>query len=260
MPMISPKRQVSDAENKLRLLFCVDALGFVTETQLWPFVASLNLMEYMPMQLLLHELMAGGFVGRGTHALEGQLFVSAEGKSALGQLGHRVMPQDQKRITDAAPAYRAQLIQQAHVRATYETARPGAYRVLLELREEALPILTLRLSTASRDLAAQAMHSFEANAASILTCLYRLGEDSDPEPALPPAAALQSHGPHEHVVTTELVTGDLVFEVSLLLSSLSGAAAYSHALARPETAQKTAEHLALALCGLPPSVPPDSIP
>ncbi len=47
MPFLSPKRRVSDAENKLRLLLCLRALGMATSDQLWPFVAGLELMEYL---------------------------------------------------------------------------------------------------------------------------------------------------------------------------------------------------------------------
>ena len=48
MPFLSPKRKISDTENKLRVLCCLDALGMATQDQLWPFVAQLELMEYLP--------------------------------------------------------------------------------------------------------------------------------------------------------------------------------------------------------------------
>ena len=60
MPFLSPKRRVSDAENKLRLLLCLRALGMATSDQLWPFVAELELMEYLPYCLLLDELNRSG--------------------------------------------------------------------------------------------------------------------------------------------------------------------------------------------------------
>ena len=53
MPLSSPKRKVSDAENKLRVLCCLDALGMATQEQLWPFVAQLELMEYIPFCMFL---------------------------------------------------------------------------------------------------------------------------------------------------------------------------------------------------------------
>ena len=55
MPLLSPKRRVSDVENKLRVLFCLKALGLVTQEQLWPIVARMELMDYLPFCLLLDE-------------------------------------------------------------------------------------------------------------------------------------------------------------------------------------------------------------
>ena len=77
MPFLSPKRRVSDAENKLRLLLCLRALGMATSDQLWPFVAELELMEYLPYCLLLDELKKDGEVAQGRCALEGVLYPAA---------------------------------------------------------------------------------------------------------------------------------------------------------------------------------------
>ena len=79
MPFLSPKRRVSDAENKLRLLLCLRALGMATSDQLWPFVAELELMEYLPYCLLLDELKKDGEVAQGRCALEGVLYLTPKG-------------------------------------------------------------------------------------------------------------------------------------------------------------------------------------
>ena len=80
MPFLSPKRRVSDAENKLRLLLCLRALGMATSDQLWPFVAELELMEYLPFCLLLDELKKDGEVAQGRCALEGVLFLTPKAR------------------------------------------------------------------------------------------------------------------------------------------------------------------------------------
>lgn len=80
MPFLSPKRRVSDAENKLRLLLCLRALGMATSDQLWPFVAELELMEYLPYCLLLDELKKDGEVAQGRCALEGVLYLTPKGR------------------------------------------------------------------------------------------------------------------------------------------------------------------------------------
>ena len=76
MPEGFAKRHISDAENRLRLLLCIDALGLCTREELWPFVAKLELMEYMPMCLYLDELLRDGSLMEGQHAVQGVLFLT----------------------------------------------------------------------------------------------------------------------------------------------------------------------------------------
>ena len=68
MPEGFAKRHISDAENRLRLLLCIDALGLCTREELWPFVAKLELMEYMPMCLYLDDLLRDGSLMEGQYA------------------------------------------------------------------------------------------------------------------------------------------------------------------------------------------------
>ena len=78
MPLLSPKRRVSDVENKLRVLFCLKTLGLVTQEQLWPFVARMELMDYLPFCLLLDELKSDGAVAEGNGAMAGTLYLTPE--------------------------------------------------------------------------------------------------------------------------------------------------------------------------------------
>ena len=109
MPFRSPKRRVSDAENKLRLLLCLRALGMATSDQLWPFVAGLELMEYLPYCLLLDELKKDGEVAQGRFALEGVLYLTPRGEKTLSLLRDKLTHTDCERIRAAAPAYAAGL-------------------------------------------------------------------------------------------------------------------------------------------------------
>lgn len=109
MALFFPKRRVSDAENKLRLLLCLRMLGMASSEQLWPFVAQLELMEYLPYCLLLDELKKAGVVAQGRYALEGMLYLTPEGEKTLALLGDKLIPTDCERIRQAAPAYAARL-------------------------------------------------------------------------------------------------------------------------------------------------------
>ncbi len=251
MPLTLPRRKVSDAENKLRLLCCVDALGAVTPAQLWPFVASLDMMEYVTMQLLLHQLMEEGDLEEGTLALAQQLFLTEKGRRALGLFGGRVMDSDRRRIRAAAALYRARLRHRAQVQAVYESAQAGEYRVLLSLREGELPLFSLRLATPHRDVAVGALARFEAQAAPLLAYVYGLGE-GEPPPAPPegaPLPGIESHSRHEHTVTAVLPHPRGSLTLSLLLPDLFAAQAYRRMLASSRLAREAAERIMALLCG-----------
>lgn len=119
MPFLSPKRRVSDAENKLRLLLCLRTLGMATSDQLWPFVAELELMEYLPYCLLLDELKKDGEVAQGRCALEGVLYLTPRGEKTLSLLRDKLTHTDCRRIREAAPAYAAGLNERRQAAAAY---------------------------------------------------------------------------------------------------------------------------------------------
>jgi len=256
MALTPPKRRVSDAENKLRLLFCIDALGPVTPAQLWPFAASLELMEYILMQQLLHELISGGDVEMGEGALRERLFLTRQGHNAFQLFNRRVMASDRRQIREAAAAYRVELQRRARARMSYEMAQGGDYRVRLSLQEGELPLLVLRLATESREYAASAIERFEGVAAPILRLLYSLetslgeaGEEvSEGEDALAADSGsirttLQSHSLHEHTVTALLPHPRATITLSLLLPDGHTAQAYQRAFSQKAVAEETARQL-----------------
>ncbi len=259
MPLRSIKRQVSDAENKLRLLCCVEALGGITQAQLWPFVASLELMDYMPMQLLLHELIADGDVEKGALALEEQLFLTEQGRRSLRLFDGRIMASDRQEIRRAAALYRAQLQRKAGVQAVYESAKAGEYRVRLSLQEGEIPLLTLRLHTPDRDWAAAALHGFGRHAADLLAYIYSLemeegppevpGQSQEVEPHRLSPPQVQSHGPHEHTVSAQLPHEAATLSLSLLLPDAHAAEAYQRMLANPTRARDIAQRFVDLLQG-----------
>lgn len=51
--------------------------------QLWPFVASLELMEYIPFCLYMAQMRESGEIAGGNAAMEGQLFVTVKGEKTL---------------------------------------------------------------------------------------------------------------------------------------------------------------------------------
>ena len=253
MPLHPPKRNVSDAENKLRLLYCVHALEQTSETQLWPFVASLDLMDYMPMQLLLHELLSGGDLCIGAEALSDMISLSPQGQESLRLFEDRIMPSDRAQMDAAAPAYRAQLQKRRQVRTVYESARDEDYRVLLSLSEGELPTLKIRLQTASRAYAAKSLQAFEKTASTILSYLYGLDTTEDAAqadaadaPCLAPALTVYSN--REYVVTAQLSLPEVCFELALLLPTHRSALDFRLLLSSSVQQNETAQRLFSLLC------------
>ena len=174
MPLFSPKRKISDAENKLRVLYCLDALGMATQEQLWPFVARLELMEYIPFCLFADELKNDGAVAVGSHALAGELYLTEAGKQQLKLFENRLLPTEKERIAQSAREYRSQLSQRRQMRAVYESAADGQYRASLTVREGDVPTLFLRISTADEQLVERAVKGFQPAVPKLLNQLYTL--------------------------------------------------------------------------------------
>ena len=153
MPIQSPPRKVTETENMLRLLWCVDALDSATAAQLWTFSAELELMDYVSMRLCLHKLLAAGELETGAGSLRDDLFLTDRGREALSLFGERLPADVRAGITKAAPAFRNRLAHNRHVHAAYEIARPNEFRLNLSVCEGDLPTIFLQMQTSNRTLA-----------------------------------------------------------------------------------------------------------
>lgn len=240
MPLFSTKRRISDAENKLRVLFCLNALQMATQEELWPFVAHLELMEYVPFCVFLDELKKDGAVLSGTHALEGVLYLTPSGQQQLSLLEDRLPPPDRDRITQAAPDYLSKLRLRKQVRAAYAPPAQGGFGAALTMREGDVPTLFVRLCTDSQQLAEKAVRSFETCAPLVLNLLYTLDlkPGSLPMPApctqeeaiaacQPGHPALCAFGGREHAAVVHLEDGSTSYTVLLLLPTAEMAWAWA---------------------------------
>ena len=179
------KRHISDTEIRLIVLECVRALGQADDVQLWQFISGLDVTDYITMKLRLHELLEGGEVQQGQHAMQQRFLISDKGVQALELFGQRIPPSVAKVIGQRAPAFRAQMLEKRQVSAVYEQARKGDYRVLMRLVEDELPTLLIRLKTSKKRLAEQVKAAFAAQAPGIIAYGYSLamqpGEESESE-------------------------------------------------------------------------------
>lgn len=198
MPLFSPKRKVSDTENKLRVLYCLDALGMATLDQLWPFVAQLELMEYIPMCLFVDELRADGAVAEASHALEGALYLTAQGQKQLKLFDGKLVHADKERIRKAAPEYVAHMNARRQAQAVYEGEADGLFRAACTLREDDVPTLLMRVESPDSALVDRAVKGFRTCVPHLMSLLYTLpfGPLADGIPAaLPMEEALLAAQP-----------------------------------------------------------------
>lgn len=269
MPLQSPPRKVSETENMLRLLLCVDALGSATPVQLWTFAAEQDLMDYVTMRLCLHKLLSAGEIQTGEGALKELLFVTDRGREALSLFGQRVPGDVRARVRQAAPEFHGRMERNQQVRAAYEMARPNDYRLNLSVCEGDLPTILLRMETTNRSLASRAIHRFVIYAAETTTYLYGLAEqaaaldvaasgcDAAATPtenaqrsALPVAdGAIVEHSATEYSAKVTVKGKKARFGVELLLPSRRSAQAFIHALTPPEAAAQAADRLARLVSG-----------
>lgn len=248
MALQSPPRKVSETENMLRLLWCVDALESATSTQLWTFAAEQELMDYVSMRLCLHKLLTAGELETGEGSLKEQLFLTDRGREALSLFGERLPANVRESICKAAPSFRGRIVRNRQVRAVYEIARPNDYRLNLSVCEGDLPTIFLRMVTINRTLASKALHRFEAHAAEVTTYLYTLAEQAMkadiPAPGLPPPPdAIREHSATEVTARVILLGKKARFGVELLLPSRKAAERFIDTLTPTEEATAVANRL-----------------
>lgn len=262
MPFSSPKRKVSDTENKLRILFCLDQLGMATQEQLWPFVAQLESMEYMPFCLLTDELLSDGAIAAGVHAMEGCLYLTADGRRQLELFGSRLVHADRQRIAAEAPAYARSLNERRQAHAAYELAQPGEFGACGTVCESDVPTLLLRLRCSSSETAERFVQRFPSVAAQMLAQLYLLplvkpvsplpevfSQQQALETAEDGTPALCAYGGREHAAVVSIGTQDLRYTLLLLLPTADMAWSWA------QSAQAEGKALARRLTSLFDGVP-----
>lgn len=232
MPFLSPKRKVSDAENKLRVLFCLDKLGMATQEQLWPFVAQLELMEYVPFCMFVSELQTDGAIAAGTHAMEGSLYLTAAGRQQLALFSSKLVHADKERITSEAPEYARRLSDRRQVRAAYELSQDGEYRAVGTVYENDVPTLLLHARSHDERSIERFVKLFSSVAAQAMAQLYLLPLMSTGMPmppvgtqeealqtARPGQPALCAYGGREHAAVLCLEDERMRYKLLLLLPS-----------------------------------------
>jgi hypothetical protein len=175
MPDSFSRKRISDMELRLRLLMCVQQMEPISPDQLWPFVAQLELMDYVTMCLILGELRQSGALAEGQHALSGQLFLTPEGHEQLRLFAARMPMSEREQIRQEAPAYAQALKERQYLRVMWEPVGEGRHGLLCTVQENETPTLFFRLNTSDRQLADAIAATFRQRASRLLLMLYTRG-------------------------------------------------------------------------------------
>ncbi len=252
MPDSFFRKRVSDMEHRLRLLYCIGEMEPIGPDQLWPFVAQLELMDYVSMCLYLDELRQSGALAEGEHALKGLLFLTGEGRRQLELFLTRMPLSDRERIRREAPAYQQALKERQYLRVMWEPVGEGRHGLLLTVQENETPTLLMRVVTENRQVAESIAANFREQASRLLLMLYARGlmlnvvtsePLRSPAPALPcqptgeaalaaatpEQAYLCPYGLKEQLAAICLGSGETQLRLALLLPGQTEARQWAHA-------------------------------
>lgn len=251
MPDSFSRKRISEMELRLRLLMCIQQMEPIGPDQLWPFVAQLELMDYMTMCVHLGELRQSGALAEGQHALAGQLFLTPEGHEQLQLFAARMPMSEREQIRQEAPAYAQALKERQYLRVMWEPVGEGRHGLLCTVQENETPTLFFRLNTSDRKLADAIAANFRQRASRLLLMLYTRGlmlnvEQAEtlqnPAPSLPcqptgedalaaavpEQAYLCTYGLREVLAAIQL-GGEPLVKLALLLPGQSEACHWAHA-------------------------------
>ncbi|MBQ8149507.1 MAG: DUF4364 family protein [Clostridia bacterium] len=169
------RKRISETEHRLRLLYCIEQMEPIAPDHLWPFVAQLELMDYVSMCLYLDELRQGGALAEGQYAIAGHLYLTPEGHRQLNLFRHRMPMSERERIRSEAPAYMQALKERQYLRVMWEPVGEGRHGLYCTVQENEVPTLLMRLNTADRGLADGVAANFRPRASRLLLMLYTRG-------------------------------------------------------------------------------------
>lgn len=166
-------RHVTTEENKLRLMYCVQLLGYVTDDQLWLFAAQLDLMDYFSFRLLLDELIRSDAL-RASDALNGALLITEAGSRMLHTLLGTVPNSDRDRIRDRADSFRKQLEERRAFDGMHELPRGDLHSARITLSEAGEKLMLMRVLSPDSALTSAAVNRVRELAPALLQRMYLL--------------------------------------------------------------------------------------
>lgn len=228
------KRIVSESEYRLRLLFSLNQLGMCRQDELWPFLAELELMEYMPFCEYLSELVDSGEISSLPF---GNLFVTKKGQESIALFASRIPSSLRSAIIKKAPGYTKALADHKQVKAGYEPSVLSDHGCVYgQYYEDAVPILLVKMDTCREGLCQSFVMRFSEKLPLILPLLNGVPFGTDDDLSISNQAFLLAEKGHPMLIELEeskyaavvcLQSSDTEFHIQLLFHNKNKACAWA---------------------------------
>ena len=171
---LHPPRRSSDDDQRLMVLYSLNALGPCTELQLLQFLFEHDLMNYFDMMFALTDLCAGGQALR-THQRIGHRYeVTDAGKEALTLFGSRVPMSLKTLLTETGESWKKRFEEEGQYQQEVRHTARGEYELTLTVTEQDMDMMRLTLSLPGRELCNQLAQRWPARAGEIYETVIRM--------------------------------------------------------------------------------------
>ncbi len=177
---LQPPPRAPEQEQKLIVLACLDRFGPCTELQLLQFLFEHDLMNYFDMMFVLNELCDQGQAARSQARSGFRYELTEAGREALALFGGRVPASVKNLLEETGAEWQSRFRREAQSHGQVAMNRQGEYEAVLEASEGDRPLMTVKLTLPTRELAAQIARRWPDRAAEIYGAVIRLLSEDEP--------------------------------------------------------------------------------
>ncbi|MCL2866832.1 MAG: DUF4364 family protein [Clostridia bacterium] len=168
------KRIEPPVEQRLLVLYALNALEGATDMQLLRFLTDTETTDYFTMKLALGDLENAGHVTR-KHSLTGESYtITPEGGEALALFTARIPQSKRVRIDTGAPDWRKRLGMENQVAASAHALAGGGYQAELMIRDDKAFLLLIMLFFKTRRDAADCVRAFKERSDAVYAAVYEV--------------------------------------------------------------------------------------
>lgn len=171
---LHPPRRVPDDEQRLMVLYSLDALCPCTELQLLQFLFEQDLMNYFDMMFALGDLCARGQAVRVKKRVGFLYNVTDAGREALQLFGNRVPGSLKSLLNETAYSWKQKFQEEGQYVNEISQTQRGEYELTLSVVEQDMDMMRLSLCLPSRDLARQLAEKWPKKAGEIYETVIRM--------------------------------------------------------------------------------------